>query len=653
MTNTEEVPVLSLPREDLMRLVMAMRVGADVLRRAREKSGRSAFEDAENIARKEAVAAAEGLRKFTPTDTEEWNAAAREGRVFAEQHADSGMTVRVAPLSDGRFGVQAGWTDNNTSTVVGSARMADDIRSWLRNNSTHEAVNDLRNATTEVHDSVHGDLDRAKEWMAQPGNEMFRKEWDSQDRWWRDYDTSKQRDAWLVGEWEDARLRETRSAADRAAVAWLGEPENEEMATRFMRWQFGGFSPSTESDPLGRTPTSNDRQAWLRDQWHKATGQDGETFAAQDTLADRIRGRVPDSVLGNDRWVVAEEQFRTLVEQGADPELLADTVAGIDFNNGIRSPSGFAAWAMRTAAKKGRVHRSDENTSEEQAKREVAEEWLAQADADNPLDRARAAQLVGQIDDPFDAEVAKKFPGILDGDRDADLNTAQAEAARHESNARTAEAAAERKDVEDRVIVIDSHGNAQLSFDPFSPAEAAQDRSSTSSSADRPGQPPTIGEDWEEVERWVVDREGKDALSAIDFADRSDAQAIKARMHSQWETAQATEWAQQDSPELLADEPNVPDWQQQETLVAQWTAAGRPRAADSAGDHTYAQSETSQAGQSHEDASEAASRLSTTAKRATGPLLPPTAAPSAHRGGRRKPAAHTTPHQARVPKRTM
>ena len=43
MTHPEEVPTLTLPREDMMRLVMAFRAGAGLLRRVREMQGSLSF----------------------------------------------------------------------------------------------------------------------------------------------------------------------------------------------------------------------------------------------------------------------------------------------------------------------------------------------------------------------------------------------------------------------------------------------------------------------------------------------------------------------------------------------------------------------------------------------------------------------------------
>lgn len=432
MTSMEEVPTLSLPREDMMRLAMALRSAGTILRQIRETRGRSAFDDAENVARREAIAAANGLRKMSAADAAEWNEAAQAGRIVGEQHPDSGMTVRVAPLSGDRFGVQAGWEDNHTTTVVGSQQMADDLRAWLRNNSHRGAVDDLRAATEEMHEysstaeprsARREQLDQAEAWIKQPENAALREIWE-----------------------------------DKAHESFRGE---------------NGFEKSRH-------------ESWLMGEWKQAQKSATAEHSGWDSLADRVRGRVPDDILNSGRWAVAEEQFSKLVDGGADPDLLADSVAGIDFNDGIRSPSGFAAWTMRDAAKHGRAQQPGQGKSEDQAKREVADEWLSQADPDNPLDRARAAQLVGQIDEKFDAQLAERYPGILDGDRAR--NAANSRAEHHEGNARAAEATAAGPEADadldrDRVIVIDSEGNAVLPFEPFTADEAdhAEDQAETAS----------------------------------------------------------------------------------------------------------------------------------------------------------------------------
>uniref|UniRef100_UPI001C243843 hypothetical protein n=1 Tax=Nocardia alni TaxID=2815723 RepID=UPI001C243843 len=130
------------------------------------------------------------------------------------------------------------------------------------------------------------------------------------------------------------------------------------------------------------------------------------------TLAQLLRGRVPDRVLDHPRWSTAEETFTNLIERGAQAGTLADAVAAVDFDNGgIRAPSGYASWLMHKTAKAT----IPEPGSEADRRRLVAD-WLADADPTNPINRSLAAQLVGEFDDDLDADIARAFPGILDGD---------------------------------------------------------------------------------------------------------------------------------------------------------------------------------------------------------------------------------------------
>ncbi|MBF6302699.1 hypothetical protein IU459_34980 [Nocardia amamiensis] len=207
-------------------------------------------------------------------------------------------------------------------------------------------------------------------------------------------------------------------------------------------------------------------------------------------LADRLRGRVPDRILDDPRWHVAEDQFAVLTAQGADPETLIESVAAIDFNNGqIRAPSGYAAWAMREAAKNGKVTNAH-TRSEEDARRSVAEEWLATADPKSPFDRARAAQLVGEIDDDFDALLARKYPGILDGDADQAREQAASHEGAADDQARKDATSAQAADAEENtVFVVDSDGTViTVSFaeapEPEPQAEAEAEAEAADHSAE-------------------------------------------------------------------------------------------------------------------------------------------------------------------------
>lgn len=519
MSEHDEVPTFSLGRGDAMRWMMAMRAGADLMRTVRESRGRAAFEDAENVARIEAVAAENGLRKLSADDTEQWNAAAAAGRVYAEQHPESGMTVRIAPLSGGRYGVQAGWEDNYTSTVVGSAKMAGELRSWLHENSNYSSIDDLRGTVEELHQHQlnlaaqtaqeratfereesrrveiarwlhqpeqarvramwentshpefrgengfeesrrkfwlngvfqhaqkhNGDLAKATEWALEHDKEFYG-DWRKNARRvnFQNFEEPEMRDAErnhelaLIGRWASAfaadkefeaaqawasehdpalyqnwqraqaqatGLDETRrgrktfidavsvSKELSAAKAWMKKAGNEQVAldwefpdahtwqgedgvqAQWLRGQWHASEAYTEGlseaeqieeanawmalprnekiaaefDEPSTQTWEDFREEWLRGRWRDAQAEAAQ--AAQDappplTLADRLEGRVDQSILGDKKWATAERQFTALVRDGADPDRLADVVAGITFNEKIRSPSGYASWQMR------------------------------------------------------------------------------------------------------------------------------------------------------------------------------------------------------------------------------------------------------------------------------------------------------------------
>lgn len=149
--------------------------------------------------------------------------------------------------------------------------------------------------------------------------------------------------------------------------------------------------------------------------WHPAHSfRTDNYFHAEpaQTLAQLLSGRVPARVLNHPRWSTAEETFVALVDRGAQPDALADAVAAVDFDNGgIRAPSGFASWVMRKTAKNTIAERGTDAD-----RRRLVAEWLADPDPTNPINRSLAAQLVGEFDADIDADVARAFPGILDGD---------------------------------------------------------------------------------------------------------------------------------------------------------------------------------------------------------------------------------------------
>ncbi|MBT0568608.1 hypothetical protein [Williamsia sp. CHRR-6] len=190
----------------------------------------------------------------------------------------------------------------------------------------------------------------------------------------------------------------------------------------------------------GLDDTRASTTAAAADERTETRGRDEAETRERRDLADRLGDRVPDRVTGHPSWARVEKQFDDLITAGADPDTLADAVAGLRFTEQVRSPAGLAMWQMRKTAA-GQPGPSDEDT----ARREAATEWLATEALDTPADRARAARLIGQFDDAFDAQLADKYPGLLSVDdahiadhiARADTNTDAA--AKHEETARVDE----------------------------------------------------------------------------------------------------------------------------------------------------------------------------------------------------------------------
>ncbi|WP_045825013.1 hypothetical protein [Williamsia herbipolensis] len=187
------------------------------------------------------------------------------------------------------------------------------------------------------------------------------------------------------------------------------------------------------------TRTADTTAAAAEEQTENRGRQETDARERRD-LADRLGDRVPDRVTGHPSWARAEKQFADLVAAGADPDVLTDAVAGLRFTEQVRSPAGLAMWQMRKTAA-GQPGPSDEDS----ARREAATEWLATEATDTPTDRARAARLIGQFDEAFDAQLADKYPGLLSVDdahiadhiARADTNTDAA--AEHDETARVEE----------------------------------------------------------------------------------------------------------------------------------------------------------------------------------------------------------------------
>jgi hypothetical protein len=336
------------------------------------------------------------------------------------------------------------------------------------------------------------------------------------------------------------------------------------MADELVRWLQINSTPESVDEFRAAAGDVREAVQWLqqeptaRETTTTSAEEPSTTDSRQTPLADRLRGRVPDDILDNPRWSAAEAQYSSLVAHGVDPDLLVETVAGIDFTDGIRVPSGYAAWAMRNAAKNGAEPDSTVKT-EEDARREVAAEWLGSAEGDNPLDRARAAQLVGQLDDGFDAAIAEKFPGILD-------TSARNSAMRHEANARADETAADEENTAadsvaevSRLIVVSPDGSALLPFEPFD--------------ADIETEVPHTFDDH------VADRVGSSEAAGARAGDhRSDATDERGQTEKEWadtvaEAAQPTEAARD------AARPLLPPTNPRQSRRAPTTMATRPRAA--------------------------------------------------------------------------
>lgn len=174
-------------------------------------------------------------------------------------------------------------------------------------------------------------------------------------------------------------------------------------------------------------------------------------------LTDRLGDRVPERVTGHPSWARAEKQYAELVAAGADPDTLADAVAGLRFTDKVRSPAGLAMWQMRKTAE-GQPGPADEAS----ARREAAMEWLATA-SDSPTDRAR---LVGQVDEAFDARLADKYPGLLSVD--------DAHIADHVARADTAASLADTAEDTERV---EEHELATVEAAPVDGAQPELDTS--------------------------------------------------------------------------------------------------------------------------------------------------------------------------------
>lgn len=191
------------------------------------------------------------------------------------------------------------------------------------------------------------------------------------------------------------------------------------------------------------------------------------------TLADKLDGRIPARVFDDPRWGLAEKRFAEYTKAGADPDVLADAVAGLSFDAKVRTPAGLAAWQLHRTMKGMK-----EPATEDQARREAAVEWLATEAGNGPDDRARAARLIGQFDDAFDAQLADKYPGLLNA-ADAQFHDHNGRRASEHDLAAQHEHTAERAD-DEHLAVISAPADVSDQHRTASPegAELTEDRDS-------------------------------------------------------------------------------------------------------------------------------------------------------------------------------
>ncbi|OZG29726.1 hypothetical protein BH683_007245 [Williamsia sp. 1138] len=189
------------------------------------------------------------------------------------------------------------------------------------------------------------------------------------------------------------------------------------------------------------------------------------------TLADRLDGRIPARVFDDPRWGLAEKRFAEYTSAGADPDALADAVAGLSFDAKVRTPAGLAAWQLHRTMKGMK-----EPATEDQARREAAVEWLATEAGNGPDDRARAARLIGQFDEAFDAQLADKYPGLLNA-ADAQLHDHNGRSASEDDLAAQHEQTAERADDEHLAVIANPDADEHRTNSPEG-AELAEDRDS-------------------------------------------------------------------------------------------------------------------------------------------------------------------------------
>lgn len=396
-----EVPGLGLPRETMLAMAMSARGLAGALRQRREDRGRAAWSEDNEAARIQLAADANSIDRLTQAQAAEWNERVATGQVgLWSEGRPGGLVLSDATLSDGAHIMQA-TIDNRTVTVAsGSGDTAAHLREWLIANPSHDSLIDLRAAANEVADARTRTPDARLMSREEMGLYEAHK--------------AKEAEAAKKGLWAE----ETVAEAERRAT----------MEDRYQRSANYWASRDSKAQP------------------------DSESADPSHALRDRLNGRVPDEVFADRRWPMAERQYADLVARGTDPDKLVDAAAGLKFDRKVRTPAGLVAWQMRKAAQ-GQT----EPTSEDQARREAATEWLAGA-TDSPTDRARASTLVGQIDSDFDQTLAQKYSGILTPDPEGQWHDHNGRAKSEVDRSRDAELSADDLDRADDESLAVMHG---------------------------------------------------------------------------------------------------------------------------------------------------------------------------------------------------
>lgn len=189
------------------------------------------------------------------------------------------------------------------------------------------------------------------------------------------------------------------------------------------------------------------------------------------TLAHKLDGRIPARVFDDPRWGLAEKRFAEYTKAGANPDALADAVAGLTFDAKVRTPAGLAAWQLHRTMKGMK-----EPATEDQARREAAVEWLATEAGNGPDDRARAARLIGQFDEAFDAQLADTYPGLLNA-ADAQFHDHNGRNASEHDLASQHEQTAERAADEHLAVIASPDVDEHRTYSPEG-AELSEDRAS-------------------------------------------------------------------------------------------------------------------------------------------------------------------------------